>query len=93
MELCDLNALELARIVRQRDVSAVEVVKSCLKRIEEVDGKPGSLAGSTLSEEDRQRVHAFITLSGNAALLQAENVDRAYSAGEKCRPNPLFSLA
>lgn len=82
MELCDLNALELARIVRQRDVSAVEVVKSCLKRIEEVDGKHGSLAGSTLSEEDRQRVHAFITLSGNAALLQAENVDRAYSAGE-----------
>jgi len=43
MELCDLSAYQLASQVRQRQVSAVEVLESALKRIAEVDGRPGPL--------------------------------------------------
>ena len=82
MEICDLNALELARLVRSRQTSAVEVVKSCLERVAQVDGRPGSLEQMPLSDEDKKRVHAFITLTGENALQQAEKVDQMLAAGE-----------
>ena len=37
MELCDLSALEIIHLVRQRKASAVEVLESCLKRTAQVD--------------------------------------------------------
>ena len=82
MELCDFNAIELARMIRARKASAVEVTRSCLARIHEVDGRAGSLEAAALTEEDRRRVHAFISLSADEALQQAEAVDRALSAGD-----------
>ena len=82
MELCDLSALELAQIVRQRRASAVDVLDSCLKRIAAVDGRPGVLDAGVLTAEDQQRVHAFITLTPARARAQAAEVDRKLSAGE-----------
>ncbi len=82
MELCDLNALELARLVRSRETSAEEVVKACLARIAQVDGRPGSLVGGALTDEDKQHVHAFITLTDEFALKQAAEVDCKLAAGE-----------
>ena len=82
MELCDLSALELAQIVRQRRASAVEVLDSCLKRIAAVDGRPGVLDSGPLTAEDQRRVHAFITLTPERARAQAAEVDRKLAAGE-----------
>jgi aspartyl-tRNA(Asn)/glutamyl-tRNA(Gln) amidotransferase subunit A len=82
MELCDLTALELVEIVRQRRASAVEVLDSCLKRTAAVDGRPGVLDAGPLTAEDRQTVHAFITLTPERAHAQAAEVDRKLAAGE-----------
>lgn len=83
MEPCDLNALELTRLLRKKEISALEIVNSCLDRIAAVDGRPGSLEGTDLTEEDKQRVHAFITLTAAEARTQAVEVDRKISAGEE----------
>lgn len=82
MELCDYNTLDLAELIRGRKASAVEVLDSCLKRIEDVDGRPGTLEPGEISEEDKQKVHAFISVTPEIAREQAEAVDRKLAAGE-----------
>ena len=82
MELCDLYALELVRLVRNRETSAVEIVKSCLERISQVDGASGSLENPQITDKDKESVHAFISLTDDAALKQAVEVDRRLAAGE-----------
>ncbi len=86
MQLCDLPAHELASLLRQRKVSAVEVLESALERIGQVDGRPGALDSGALSAEDAQKVHAFITLTDERALAQAREVDRKLAAGEDAGP-------
>ena len=49
----------------RRDFSAVELTRSCLARIEQVES----------------RVKAFITVTGDLALAQAEQADRTLAAG------------
>src|SRR5512133_1785241 len=90
MDLCDLSAIELAGLVRQRKVSAVEALESALRRIEAVDGRPGSLDPGELTAADRQKVHAFISLEAERARGQAEAVDRQLAAGED--PGPLAGV-
>ncbi len=82
MELCDLSAIELAGLVRQRKVSAVEALDSALKRIETVDGQPGTVEPGELTPQDREKVHALISLTAERARGQAEAVDRKVAAGE-----------
>ena len=50
----------------RRDFSAVELTRSCLSRIEQVES----------------RVKAFITVTGDLALAQAEKADRILAAGD-----------
>ena len=90
MQLCDLSAHELAALIAQRRVSAVEVLDSCLARIAAVDGRPGALDCGGLTPEDAQRVHAFITLTAERARAQAQAVDRRIAAGED--PGPLAGV-
>ena len=90
MELCDFPAEQLSALVHQRQVSAVEVLESTLKRIETVDGRPGSLEPGDLTAEDSQRVHALITLTGERARAQAAEIDRRLAAGED--PGPLAGV-
>jgi aspartyl-tRNA(Asn)/glutamyl-tRNA(Gln) amidotransferase subunit A len=82
MELCDLSAIEMTRLLRARKVSAVELLDAALRRIEAVDGRPGMLDPGEITAEDRQRVHAFITLTAQRARTQAETVDRKLTIGE-----------
>ncbi len=82
MELCDLSAMEIARLVKSRKASAVEVLNSCLSRIGQVDGRPGTTDGAALTTEDRNRVHAFITRTDGQALSAARQVDAKIAAGE-----------
>jgi len=82
MELCDLSALEISRLVKTRTTSAVEVLESCLRRIGQVDGRSGAFENTELSESDWQAVHAFITRTDDAALQAARKVDDAIAKGE-----------
>jgi aspartyl-tRNA(Asn)/glutamyl-tRNA(Gln) amidotransferase subunit A len=82
MELCDLSAQEMVRLLRARKVSAVELLASALRRIQAVDGRPGSIEAGQITAADRQRVHSFITLTAEQAQAQAEAVDRSLAAGE-----------
>jgi aspartyl-tRNA(Asn)/glutamyl-tRNA(Gln) amidotransferase subunit A len=82
MELCDFSAHELSKLLRKRQVSAAEILDSSLARIAAVDGRPGSLDAGQLSEEDAERVHAFISFTEQQARAQAEAVDRQLADGE-----------
>jgi aspartyl-tRNA(Asn)/glutamyl-tRNA(Gln) amidotransferase subunit A len=82
MELCDLSALELTRLLRQKKASAVEILESSLRRIGEVDGRPGSVIDNPeLSEEDQAKVHAFISLTDERGLAKAREIDQDIAAG------------
>lgn len=90
MELCDLTALELVALLKQKKVSAVEILESSLRRIGEVDGRPGSLDAGELTDEDRAKVHSFISVTDERALAQANEIDRMISRGED--PGPLAGV-
>jgi aspartyl-tRNA(Asn)/glutamyl-tRNA(Gln) amidotransferase subunit A len=86
MELSDLSAYELAQLIREGRASAVDAVESALKRIQTVDGRPGVLEPGEITDKDKQRVHAFITLTGKQARTDAEAIDRKRTAGEAVGP-------
>jgi aspartyl-tRNA(Asn)/glutamyl-tRNA(Gln) amidotransferase subunit A len=91
MELCDLSALEMTALLRQKKTSAVEILESTLRRIGEVDGRPGALdSGSALTDEDKKKVHAFITLTDERALEKAKEVDLKLAQGGD--PGPLAGV-
>ena len=56
-----LSATELARIIREKEVSSFEVVKACLARIEAVN----------------PRINAVVQLTADTALEEARESDRA----------------
>ncbi len=90
MELCDLTARELSALLRARKTSAVEILASTLERVGAVDGRPGTPDPAPLSDEDRRKVHAFITLTDERALAQAKAIDSRLAAGED--PGPLAGI-
>lgn len=90
MELSDLSALELTQLLRQKKTSAVEIVQSVFQRLGEVDGRSGTLDKTPLSEEDKQKVHAFITLTDERALAHAQRIDQQLAKGED--PGPLAGV-
>ncbi|TYB67889.1 amidase [Nonomuraea sp. PA05] len=69
-ELHFLTATELARLIRARQVSAVEVLQAHLDRIEEVN----------------PHVNAIVTLAAERAMKAAEDADAALSAQEAAGP-------
>lgn len=82
MDLCDYPAYQLAGMVRQREVSANEVLDSALKRISFVDGRSGCIDPGDITPEDKLKIHAFITVTSDLARTQAEAVDRKIAKGE-----------
>ena len=62
MQLCDRSATELARMLRKRQVSSREITESVLKRVDE--------------KEDS--INAFITVTPEIALKQADLADRRF---------------
>jgi aspartyl-tRNA(Asn)/glutamyl-tRNA(Gln) amidotransferase subunit A len=61
---------ELARLIRAREVSPVEVVQAHLDRIASLDGK----------------IRAYITVMGDSALASARSAEAAVVAGETLGP-------
>ena len=64
------SAAELSRMIRDKEYSAVEVTKSFLRRIDEVEDKIG----------------AYITVTAESALSQAEDIDHRIAKGEPTGP-------
>jgi len=77
MELYELAAHEAAAKLRSKEISARELTQASLDRIASVD----------LS------VHAFVTVTGEAALAQADAVDKKIAAGEEISPLAGIPLA
>ena len=82
MELCDYPGYELRFLLRDKKISAQEIVDSCLARIEAVDGRPGSIDYGEISIEDTQTVHSFISLTAELARKQAQRIDHKIADGE-----------
>ena len=89
MELCDLTAHELLKKLRGSEISAVEITRSFLRRIEAVDGRPGTL-DSVMEEADSASVHSFISLDPDTALKRASEVDDMLVRGKE--PGPLAGI-
>ncbi|GII05908.1 amidase [Planobispora takensis] len=70
MELWQLSATELAARIRTREISAVDVVESCLGRIEEVNPV----------------LNALVDVRPGEALADARRADAAVAAGEELGP-------
>lgn len=82
MKFYELSASEIASKVRSGELKASEVLERTLEQIQQIDGQPGVLGGVNLSQEEENKVHAFIEVTESLARKQAEEVDRKVSAGE-----------
>ncbi|GIH81109.1 amidase [Planobispora longispora] len=70
MELWQLSATQLAAGIRTREISAVDVVESCLSRIDEVN----------------PMLNALVDVRPEEALADARRADEAVAAGEALGP-------
>jgi aspartyl-tRNA(Asn)/glutamyl-tRNA(Gln) amidotransferase subunit A len=70
MELCSISAIELAALIRQRKVRAVEATQAYLDRIEQHNDALG----------------AYLTVDPEGALASARRVDQALDAGKPQGP-------
>ncbi len=70
MSLCDLTAWELIARLRAREISARDVARACLDRIQQVD----------------PQVHAFLRVDAEGAVRQAARIDERRARGEPLGP-------
>jgi Asp-tRNA(Asn)/Glu-tRNA(Gln) amidotransferase A subunit family amidase len=69
-EPCDLSAVDARRLIGSRRLSPVELLESCLGRIDAVDG----------------RLNALVSLDAEAAMDQARAAERAVMSGAALGP-------
>lgn len=86
----DLSAHEIVRRVKHGETSAVEVLESTWARIAAVEGRTPQLDAGDAQPEDLEKVHAFISVTRERALIQAQELDRKIAAGED--PGPLAGV-
>ncbi|MBW2206199.1 MAG: Asp-tRNA(Asn)/Glu-tRNA(Gln) amidotransferase subunit GatA [Deltaproteobacteria bacterium] len=67
MELCDQSASELIKLLGKGEVSSRDITESVLKRIDEKEGT----------------TNAYITVTRDIALKQADDADRRFREGKK----------
>ena len=88
--LCDQPAHEQVRRIKGGEISAIELLKSALERIDAIEGRQATTEPYTPNPTDLEKVHAFITVTRERAYAQAESVDRKIAAGED--PGPLAGV-
>jgi aspartyl-tRNA(Asn)/glutamyl-tRNA(Gln) amidotransferase subunit A len=76
MALNQSTITELAARLAKKEISAREIMQSCLDQIERVDRK----------------IHAFISYDSSDALAQAEAIDRQIAAGAIRSQKPLLGI-
>jgi aspartyl-tRNA(Asn)/glutamyl-tRNA(Gln) amidotransferase subunit A len=84
--LCDLPAHEQVRRIKGGEISAIELLKSSLERIDAVEGRQATTEPYTANPTDLEKVHAFITVTRERAHARAESIDRKIAAGEDLGP-------
>ena len=89
-ELCDLSATEIARKVKNGEVSAEEVLNATMQRIQIVEGRQPTTESYQPEDDDQNKIHAYNTLTEERARSQARAIDRAVKAGED--PGPLAGV-
>lgn len=82
MELTALSAIEQAKLVKTKQITAEELLLATLAQVKAVDGRPGSVEPYEEQPEDQHKVHAFITLAEEHAVEKARNVDKRIAAGQ-----------
>ncbi len=80
-ELTSMSALDQARLIREKKISAEELLNETLAQVKKVDGRPGSLEEYIEQPEDKEKVHAFILITEESAREKARAVDRKVAAG------------
>jgi aspartyl-tRNA(Asn)/glutamyl-tRNA(Gln) amidotransferase subunit A len=65
-----LSAVELAAALRAREISATQLAEAALQRVSELN----------------ERINAFLSVTGNLAREQAEDVDRRLGLGQSLPP-------
>ncbi|MBS1248563.1 MAG: Glutamyl-tRNA(Gln) amidotransferase subunit A [Chloroflexi bacterium] len=90
MTYADTSAHEIADLVRSGKTSALEILESHLERVKAVDGRPGVLEPGPITAEDKEKVHAFITLTAETARARAKEIDQLVADGED--PGPLAGV-
>jgi len=88
--LCDLPAHEQVRRIKGGEISAIELLKSSLERIDAVEGRQATTEPYIPNPADLEKVHAFITVTRERAHARAESIDRKIAAGED--PGPLAGV-
>jgi aspartyl-tRNA(Asn)/glutamyl-tRNA(Gln) amidotransferase subunit A len=88
--LCDLPAYEIARRVRNGELSALEVLESTLTRIETVEGRSPTTSPYQGDAEDQEKIHAYVTLTEERARAQAMAIDQ--NVAEGIDPGPLAGV-
>jgi aspartyl-tRNA(Asn)/glutamyl-tRNA(Gln) amidotransferase subunit A len=80
MDILELTALDIARLISRKELSAREVLEANLSHIKRVDGSSGSIGGDPSIEPGK--IHAFINVTEERARKQADKVDRKIASGE-----------
>lgn len=88
--LCDRPANQLAEGIRRGELRAVDLLESTLNRLQAVEGRAPTTEPYEPSPEDRETIHAFITVTEDRAWEQAQAIDAQVAAGED--PGPLAGI-
>jgi len=88
MSIVELTALEIVSRVKNKQISAQDVLEAHINQIEAVDGVSGTIGGDNNFEKDK--VHSFITKTYDLAKHQASQVDQKIAAG--LDPGPMAGV-
>jgi aspartyl-tRNA(Asn)/glutamyl-tRNA(Gln) amidotransferase subunit A len=89
-ELCDLPAANLVNRLKRGEINAMEILESTLARISSVEGRNPTIEEREPSQEDRKKIHAFISVLEAQARERALEIDRMLALGED--PGPLAGV-
>lgn len=82
MTFTQLSALDIAKKVQAGELKATDMVEASLAQIRAVDGDFGALDGQVTDPTTDKKVHAFISLTEEMAMAQAQAVDAKVANGE-----------
>lgn len=86
MDLTTISAIEQAKLIRTRQVSAMELLDATLKHVKAVDGYPDFAKKSNSTAEDREKIHAFVSICEEEARKKAASVDKRIASGDSVGP-------
>ena len=61
-DLCDKTAVELRRLIGRKDISPVELLESCITRIEATDGAVNAVVTRAFDRARKEALHAEKTV-------------------------------